>query len=248
MRRMVQAMAAGVMAAGAVAAAGQGKATYPKGDPLHIWVGNPDAAKARAWAEAHMAAAQAQIDGLLAVKGTRTVENTLRPFDEASRELDLAGSGASLLTNASPNKELRDVGDEVSQKVSAQATALSLNVEVYQALKAIDVSGLGKTDADTATRYYLNRTLLEYRLSGIDKDAATREKVRQLSDQLTSEVAALPTQHRREPGQGDGEGCGRARRPARGLHRAASGWAGRPDHDHDRRAGLSPGDDLCQER
>ena len=39
-----------------------------------------------------MAAAQAQIDGYLAVKGERTVENTLRPFDEASRELDLAGS------------------------------------------------------------------------------------------------------------------------------------------------------------
>ena len=57
-------------------------------------------------------------------------------------------AGASLLTNASPNKELRDVGDEVSQKVAAQATALSLNVDVYQALKAIDASGLGTTDAD----------------------------------------------------------------------------------------------------
>src|SRR5665213_2915895 len=188
MRRAMQAMAAGVVVAGAAVAAGQGTVAYPNGDPLHIWVGNPDAAKARAWAEAHMAAAQAQIDALLAGKGPRTAENTLRRFDEASRELDLAGSGASLLTNASPNKELRDVGDEVAQKVAAQATALSLNVDVYHALKAVDLSGLGKTDADVATRYYLNRTLLEYRLSGIDKDAATREKVRKLSDQLTVEV------------------------------------------------------------
>jgi thimet oligopeptidase len=190
MRRVVQAMAIGIAGVVAVMAAAQNEAAakYPNGDPLHIWVGNPDAAKARAWAEAHMAAAQAQIDALLAVKGQRTVENTLRPFDEASRELDLAGSGASLLTNASPNKDLRDVGDEVSQKVAAQATALSLNVDVYQALKAIDGTGLGKSDADAATRYYLNRTLLEYRLSGIDKDAATREKVRQLSDQLTMEI------------------------------------------------------------
>jgi Zn-dependent oligopeptidase len=74
-------------------------------DPLHIWVGNPDAAQARAWADAHLAAAQAQVDALLAVKGERTVENTLRRFDEAQRELDLAGSGASLLTNASPKKD-----------------------------------------------------------------------------------------------------------------------------------------------
>jgi hypothetical protein len=104
--------------AGAAVAAAQWDAKL--GDPLHIWVGNPDAAQARAWADAHLAAAQAQMDALLAVKGERTVENTLRPYDEAQREMDLAGSGASLLTNASPKKELRDVGDEVLQKVSAR--------------------------------------------------------------------------------------------------------------------------------
>ena len=162
-------MGVGVLAAStAMAAQGTAAGKYPNGDPLHIWVGNPDAAEARVWADAHLAAAQAQVDALLAVKGPRTIENTLRPFDEAQRELDLAGSGAGLLTNASPKKELRDVGDEVSQKVSAQATALSLNVDVYSALKSVDASGQkeagGKTPADTATRYYLDRTLLEYRL------------------------------------------------------------------------------------
>jgi thimet oligopeptidase len=181
-------MGAGILGLTAAAAAAQGGTARDAklGDPLHIWAGNPDAAKARAWADAHMAAAQAQIDALLAVKGARTAENTLRPFDEAQRELDLAGSGASLLTNASPNKELRDVGDEVSQKVSAQATALSLNPEVYHALQALDAAGGAGVDA--ATKYYLEHTLLQYRLSGIDKDAATREKIRKLSDQLTVEV------------------------------------------------------------
>ena len=173
--------AAGV--AGDTAGQASAAAVYPNGDPLHIWVGNPDAAKARAWADAHLAAAQTQVDALLAVKGPRTVENTLRPFDEASRELDLAGSGAGLLTNASPKKELRDVGDEVTQKVSAAGTALSLNVDVYNALKAVDA-----TKADAATRYYLEHTLLQYRLSGIDKDAATRERIRKLNDQLTKEI------------------------------------------------------------
>jgi thimet oligopeptidase len=178
-------MGAGIVGVATAVAAAQGASGWDAklGDPLHIWVGNPDAAKARAWADAHMAAAQAQVDALLAVKGARTPENTLRPFDEAQRELDLAGSGASLLTNASPNKDLRDVGDEVSQKVSAQATSLSLNPEVYHALQAVDAS-----KADAATKYYLAHVLLEYRLSGIDKDAATREKIRKLSDQLTAEV------------------------------------------------------------
>src|SRR5271155_6229512 len=120
MRRTARSLGIGVLALATTMAVAQ-SAVH---DPLHIWVGNPDAAQARAWADAHLAAAQAQIDALLAVKGTRTVENTLRPYDEAQRELDLAGSGAGLLTNASPDKALRDVGDEVSQKVSAQATAL----------------------------------------------------------------------------------------------------------------------------
>ena len=189
MRRMAKAMAIGVVAAGAAVAAAQGSAGWDAklGDPLHIWVGNPDAARARAWADAHLAAAQAHVDALLAVKGERTVENTLRAYDEAQREMDLAGSAAALLSNASPKKELRDVGDEVLQKVSAAATALSLNPDVYHALQAVDAAGPGKTGADAATRYYLEHTLLEYRLSGIDKDAATRERVRKLSDELTAE-------------------------------------------------------------
>jgi thimet oligopeptidase len=183
--RIGRAMGVGIVGLGTAMAAAQGGTGWDSklGDALHIWVGNPDAARAKAWADAHLAAAQAQVDLLLAVQGARTEENTLRRFDEAQRELDLAGSGASLLTNASLKKELRDVGDEVSQKVSAQATALSLNPEVYHALQAVDA-----TKADAATKYYLEHTLLEYRLSGIDKDAATRERVRKLSDQLTMEV------------------------------------------------------------
>jgi hypothetical protein len=35
---------------------------YPNGDPLHIWVGNPDPPKARAWVNAHLAAAEAEVD------------------------------------------------------------------------------------------------------------------------------------------------------------------------------------------
>jgi len=185
MRRARLLMGAGIVGVATSVVAVQGTAAWDSklGDPLHIWVGNPDVARARAWADAHLAAAQAQVDLLLAVNGERTVENTLRRFDEAQREMDLAGSGAALLTNASPKKELRDVGDEVSQKVAAQATALSLNPDVYHALEAVHTA-----TADAATKYYLAHILLEYRLSGIDKDAATRERVRKLSDELTLQV------------------------------------------------------------
>ena len=176
-------MSLGVLGIATAAAGAQTPAFSGLKDPLHIWVGNPDAAQARAWADAHLAAAQNAIEKLLAVQGPRTVENTLVPFDDAQLELETASNGGSLLTNASPNKALRDIGDEVSQKVSAAATSLSLNVEVYNALKSIDAA-----KADTVTRYYLEHTLLDYRLNGIDKDAAARDRIRKLNDQLTSEV------------------------------------------------------------
>ena len=176
-------MAGGVLGVVTAVAGAQTSGVSGLKDSLHIWVGNPDAAQARAWADAHLAAAQTAVDKLLAVKGTRTIENTLAPFDDAQLELETAAHGGGLLTNASPNKALRDVGDEVSQKVSAAATALSLNVDVYNALKAIDAKS-----ADAATKYYLEHSLLDYRLNGIDKDAATRERIRKLNEQLTAEV------------------------------------------------------------
>ena len=38
---------------------------------------------------------------------------------------------------------------------------------------------------DAATRYYLERTLLGYRLAGVDRDEATRDRIRALADRMT---------------------------------------------------------------
>src|SRR5262245_61239451 len=53
-----------------------------------FWQGRPDAAAFRKRNEDRLAAAKAQIAKLVAVKGPRTIENTLVPYDEASRALD----------------------------------------------------------------------------------------------------------------------------------------------------------------
>ncbi len=68
----------------------------------------------------------------------------------------------------------------MAQRVAEAATALSLNQEVYRALAAVDAS-----QADEATRHYVERTLLQYRLAGVDKDEATRARLRELQDKAT---------------------------------------------------------------
>ena len=61
-------------------------------DPLHIWVGKLDRSTAEQWVNAHLVQERKYVDELLAVKGPRTVANTLQPYDNAQNELALSGS------------------------------------------------------------------------------------------------------------------------------------------------------------
>ena len=149
-------------------------------DALHIWSGLVGGDEAKAWVESHLAASRAKIAELLAVEGARTVENTLVPFDRASWHLRMAGSQSGVMFMVHPVAGVRDAAQELSQVIGAEGVALSLNREVYQALAAIDASG-----EDAATQYYVERALLGYKLSGVDKDDATREKIRGLADKMT---------------------------------------------------------------
>jgi thimet oligopeptidase len=149
---------------------------------LYPWSerGEIDATGLETWVQARLAWQRRQIDQLLAVEGQRSLDNTLRPYDDAVATLSAAGSLASLLDSVHPDKAVRDKARELTQAVAEEATALSLNQEVYRALVAVDM-----TNADPATAHYVNQTLLNYRLAGVDKDDETRAKLRQLSDQAT---------------------------------------------------------------
>ncbi|AXC10702.1 Thimet oligopeptidase [Acidisarcina polymorpha] len=156
------------------------EAALAEGAVSHAWMEKADAASVKAWVDARLDQYQASIDKLVSVPGHRTIENTLRPFDDAQAVLAIAGQQASLLDSVHPDKAVRDVAQAATQKISAAATALSLNQEVYNALSAIDI-----TPADAATRHYVERTLLQYRLSGVDRDEATRSRIKELQDKAT---------------------------------------------------------------
>ena len=149
-------------------------------DPLHAWVGLTNGASLENWDNWHIAEERRLIAGMLAVKGPRTVDNTLLPFDRAEEHLTLAGDQTSIMFSVNPEKDIRDKAQALLQVVSAEGTSLALNQDIYHALAAVDV-----TQADAATKHYMDRTLLEYRLGGVDKDQATRDKVKQLQDRIT---------------------------------------------------------------
>ncbi len=157
----------------------------PKSQPP-LWTAKPDVAAFEKVETGRLAEAQRYLDRLLAVKGPRTVENTLRPFDAALEQINEASYFAGLMQQVHPDAKFRDSATEMTRKASAAATALTLNRGVYQALGALDLS-----KADAATRHFVSRHLLQFRLAGVDKDDATRAKLKQLNDQLTDQQSTF---------------------------------------------------------
>jgi len=151
---------------------------------VHPW--NPaggssvDEKSLESWVDDRLARHRQAIERLLAVKGARTLDNTLRVYDDAVAELGAVGSLTGLMHSVYPDKPVRDTAQALLQKISQAGVELSLNRDVYQALHQIDASG-----ADAATKHYLERTLLQYRLAGVDKDDATRARIKELQDRAT---------------------------------------------------------------
>jgi thimet oligopeptidase len=151
-------------------------------DPLHAWAGGADPAALETWVNARLAAVKADTDKVTAVQGEHTVANTVRPYDDALNELNLAGNEAYLMYAVGDAAPLRDKGQALVAKISSVQTDLSLNQAVYKALAAVPLPA-----DDPATKHYVERALLEYRLAGVDKDDATRAKLRQLQDKITEQ-------------------------------------------------------------
>jgi len=123
--------------------------------------------------------ARAALDRMLAVTGKRTIENTLVPFDEASTYLDSAAQQSGLMQEVHPDAAFRSEAEKISQRVAAFATDISLDRAIYDALAAMNTTG-----ADAETKFYVEKTLRQFRLAGVDKDEATRKKIKELNDEL----------------------------------------------------------------
>jgi thimet oligopeptidase len=149
---------------------------------LHVWeaggAGSPE--KLTAWVDERLKAHDAALEALLAIDRPHTPENTLRLYDVVVEQLSLAGAQAGILNSVAADKAVRDQAQTEAQRVAQAGSALSLNRGVYDALAAMDIE-----HCSAATKHYVNRTLLGYRLAGVDKDEATRARLQALHEQAT---------------------------------------------------------------
>ena len=114
-------------------------------------------------------------------KGKRTVENTLETFNLMLIELDLAANISSLTENVHPDAKIRTAAELARQRVSEFITELSLDRDVYMAIKAVTVP-----KDDHETKRLREHTLRDYRRSGVDKDDKTRNAIKALREEIVA--------------------------------------------------------------
>ena len=163
----------------ALAAAIAMPADPPDTENQPFWTGHPDAAAFERSVDVRLARARDILAALVGVSGKRTVANTLVPYDRLMRELDRAAAATSLVQKVHPDSTLRQAADRSDRKVSALATDVSLDRRVFDAVRTMDLDG-----ADDVTRHYVGRILRDFRLAGVDRDAATRERIKALREEL----------------------------------------------------------------
>ncbi len=125
-------------------------------------------------------AARARVATLVALPAPRDTHAALTAYDDAIALLDDAVARAGVAANAHPHAAFRAVARTCEQQVEAARTRLSLDHRVYEALASLRLEG-----QDAATRRWVARVLRDFRRAGVDRDAATRERLRQLHEQLT---------------------------------------------------------------
>ncbi len=138
--------------------------------PFFAGIGTPDSFKTTM--DRRLAAAQEKLDRLVALKGPRTVENTLRLYDDLKSDLDSVQSPSNLIRQTHPDESMRQMADAIEQRARAMSTELPLNRAVYDALAAIDMS-----HATAPEKFYVQRELRDFRLNGVDRDEASRERI-----------------------------------------------------------------------
>lgn len=174
---MIRVAVLGVLALAACHSSKQPEAFLKPTEPFATIPGTAD--EMLAACRARLALAKDEVARTKAAQ-TRTVAATLEPYHMALIQLANAGASASLFAEVHPDAALRDAARTCEQEVSAYATELSLDRDLYEAIRAIDVSA-----ADTKTRRFVEHTLRDYRRSGVDKDEATRARLRVIDDELT---------------------------------------------------------------
>lgn len=91
------------------------------------------------------------------------------------KQMNLSG----LYANVHPNAEMRSTAEFCEQNLVSLISEISLSRPLYNRIAAIDVSSM-----DVEDRRFVEHMLRDYKRSGVDKDEATRERIKALNEEI----------------------------------------------------------------
>ena len=128
---------------------------------------------------AGLARARGLLPVVVAPRADRSVEGTLGPYNQMLVAIEQTSATAGLIHSVHPDKSIRDSAETCEQEAAAFINELRLDRQLFEAFAALDPTG-----ADPDTARLVTRSLRDFRRAGVDKDEATRQRVKQIDDEL----------------------------------------------------------------
>ncbi|MGN1072463.1 MAG: M3 family metallopeptidase [Bradymonadia bacterium] len=114
-----------------------------------------------------------------AIDGKHTRENTLERINEIDIAFERIMGVSELMANTHPQKEVRDEAEACTTRAAKLLTNLQQDPSLYAAVHDVDVKQL-----DDRAKRFVDKTILSYRLAGVDKDEQTRKKLAELDEAM----------------------------------------------------------------
>ncbi|MGH8035418.1 MAG: hypothetical protein ACREO9_09345, partial [Lysobacterales bacterium] len=112
--------------------------------------------------------------------GSPTVESFLEPFNGVMVSAYNMSSTAGTLSAVSTNASVSSAGDDCGQALARVLSEYTVSRPVYEQISQIDLAA-----ADADARRYVEKLLLNFRLSGVEKDEEQRTRITQLNEEIT---------------------------------------------------------------
>ncbi|TAM89531.1 MAG: peptidase M3 [Jatrophihabitans sp.] len=130
-------------------------------------------------ADEHLARAR-EVIATLKDGSAREVAATLGLWNDLDLALGNAGTAVAVLAEVHPDEAVRTLAEDRQQQVSRLGTERDLDRDLYDVMAAVPAGGL-----DAGSRRLLEHVLRDFRRAGVDRDEATRARLREINERTT---------------------------------------------------------------
>ncbi len=115
------------------------------------------------------------------IKGSAemTEAAVLQPYNSMSFIVSYAAGMSELVASVHPEKPVRTEAEGCQQAISKFVSDINLDPELFAKVSGVDASGL-----DAGAQRFAHKVLQDFKRSGVDKDQATRDRLKVLNEEM----------------------------------------------------------------